>query len=324
MPKISIVIVSYNTSKITLETIESVFNSLTKYDFEVILVDNASKDNTVTEAKRIFSDIKIIENEVNLGFSKANNLGINSSSGEYVLLLNSDTILYNDTLELLMDEAILKGYEICGPQLLNKDLTVQRSWFNFPSTIKIFLRLTDIYLLFYKLSKTYLFKLVFTFRKPAFMISNLKDNTKVDYLSFACILIKRDLLNGLGLLDEELFFYHEDCEYGLRCSKNNHEIYYCTKPKLIHLGGCSSINSSLIAMKNDVKGLLHIYKKHYNQISIQKIKYSIRFALKWRIFFWHFGFYKYAKKIGLYQNPTNKKTEIIPLQAYRDIIKLTY
>lgn len=302
---LSIVIVTYKTREVTLDCIRSIYGSITKYKFEVIVVDNLSEDNTIEEIRNKYPDVLLIASNQNVGFSKGNNLGIKQCSGNYIMLLNSDTILFENSIENLLESTIFHGYKICGPKLLNKNETIQRSWFNFPSSIKIFLRLTEIYTIFYKLSKFRAFRLIFSKRKPAFMLNEIAENTRMSYLSFACILISKEVFSKIGLLDENLAFYHEDCEYGIRANKAGYNIIYNIESKIIHLGGTSSSGSSLFAFENDVKGLLHVYKKHYSVRKFLTLKKSIYLALTWRMFFWYFGFYRSLKKIGIY-NRMNK------------------
>lgn len=302
---LSIIIVTYNTENVTLACLDSIQKSKTNLSFEIIVVDNNSTDNTVNQIGLQFPLVKLIRSEKNNGFAIANNLGIEKSLGKYIMLLNSDTLLLEDSIEALINSAVRNNYDITGPILLNKDLSLQRSWFNYPSPTKIFFRLTEIYKIFYKLSSTYLFKLIFSNKQPAFMIKEIDKNTSMNYLSFACIMINKKIFEIIGLLDEDLIFYHEDCEYGIRAKKFNIEIIYNVESKIIHLGGTSSSNLSLFAFENDIKGLLHVFKKHYSTIELNRLKIAITMALGVRIFLWHFGLFKQIKKIGLYYN-TNK------------------
>lgn len=320
---VSIIIVSYNTKKLTHECVKSILYSKTKFSYEIIVVDNNSADGTVKRLNKDFPQIEVIASSVNLGFSKANNLGIASASGQYILLLNSDTILFVDSLDSLLNAAIAKKYFITGPVLLNKDLSIQRSWFNFPSAIKIFLRLTDIYLLIYKFSNSRLFRIFSPSKKPAFMISEISEDQEMDYLSFACILIKRNVINEIGVLDEGLFFYQEDCEYGLRAKKNNYKFIYTVSSKIIHLGGSSSGKFSWMSFENDILGLLHVYKKHYPYSQFKKIKQIICVALKYRKNLSYFGFFKSVKKSGLYvKTDSNLLKNDKASYKYKELLKI--
>lgn len=313
---LSIIIVTFNTEAVTLNCLSSIFNSLIKYSFEVIVVDNNSKDQTVINIQKLFPQVKLISSEMNLGFSKGNNLGIKTAKGKYLLLLNSDTIVLSDSIQNLVEEMETNQYDVAGPKLLNQDMTIQRSWFNFPSSVKTFFRITDLYILFYKLSHFLSYFFVFFNKKPAFLLSEIKENIEVDYLSFAAILIRRKVLESIGALDEKLMFYHEDCEYGIRSNKNNFKINYCVNPQIIHLGGSSSSNFSIFSFENDVKGLLHIYRKHYSKRKFQRLKISLFMALTWRIVFWHFGLYKRVKKFGFYSSEGNLDKGLLEMELY--------
>jgi len=320
---VSIIIVTYNTKELTCECINSILKSETKFNYEIIVVDNNSADGTVERLYKDFPQIKVIASPKNMGFSKGNNLGIESASGQYIMLLNSDTILFKDSLDSLLLTAIVKKYYISGPVLLNKDLTIQRSWFNFPSAIKIFLRLTDIYLIIYKFSNSNLFRILSPSKKPAFMISEISEDQKMDYLSFACILIKRNVIDEIGKLDEGLFFYQEDCEYGLRAKKNNYNFIYTVSSKIIHLGGSSSGKFSWMVFENDILGLLHIYRKHYPYSEFKKIRQIIYTALKYRKNLSYFGFFKGVKKSGLYDQTTPNQQEKGKVSCkYKELMKM--
>ena len=311
MVDLSIVIVTYNTKTITYDCIHSIFNSKTKYNFEVILIDNNSEDGTSQFLTTSFPKVKIISLNENVGFSKANNMGIENAKGIYILLLNSDTLLFNESLDDLLSIALKKDYLICSPILLNKDLSFQKSFFNFPNPIKTFLRLTDSYFLIFK----------FLNFIGNFQIGKEIQTKTVPYVSFACVLIKRDVLLQIGLLDENLFFYHEDCEFGLRAKQFNIPIYFCTNSKIIHLGGTSSNEFSLVAFENDIMGLLYVYKKHYNKLYFILEKSSILLALLIRISLWNFGLYRRVKKISIYNDttPINKKNKFEILEKYKTV-----
>lgn len=323
---VSIVIVTYKTREVTLECLKSIYASKTKFSYEVIVVDNNSEDGTIEAILEEYPQVFLIVSDKNNGFSRGNNLGIRQCKGNYILLLNSDTILFDNSIENLVESAEIKGYKICGPKLLNKDQTIQRSWFNFPSAIKIFLRLTEIYVFFYKFSKSYVFSLFFYNNKPAFLLDNIVKNTQMNYLTFACILISKDVFNQIGLLDEGLTFYHEDCEFGIRANKAGFQIFYNIDSEIIHLGGTSSSGSSMFAFENDILGLLHVYKKHYSLQEFKTLKKSIYWALTWRMFFWHFGFFRSLKKIGIYDRIN--KTELKNMEneiynKYKELRKRT-
>ncbi|TCC94165.1 glycosyltransferase family 2 protein [Pedobacter frigiditerrae] len=318
---LSIIIVTFNTEEVSLACIKSIYNSTVNYSFEVILVDNHSVDHTVNRVKEEFSEVILIESAVNLGFAKGVNLGIKNAKGKYLLLLNSDTLLYQDTLEILMHTAVSQNHSILGPTLLNRNHTIQRSWFDFPSTIKIFLRLTNMSIVLFKLVNNPFFRWLFFWKKPAFLLE-ADHVVNMDYLSFACILLKREIIEKVGMLDEEMVFYHEDCEFALRTAKENYTFVYCSGAKVIHFGGTSSVNNPVFSFESDIKGLLHLYKKHYSQSTFAMLKTTITLALRFRVFLWKFGYFRRIHKFLIYED----QKEQVPqhqdlLFKYKELIK---
>ncbi|MBB2145913.1 glycosyltransferase [Pedobacter sp. LMG 31464] len=318
---LSIIIVTFNTEEISLACINSILTSKTSFNFEIIVVDNHSMDQTTTRIKEEFSEVVLIESNTNLGFAKGVNLGIKQSKGKHLLLLNSDTLLFADTLETLMNDAIVHNYGIVGATMLNKNQTIQRSWFDFPTTLKIFLRLTNLSIVLFKLLHSPFFKHLFFWKKPAFLLQ-AEQVSEMDYLSFACILFKKEVIEAVGLLDEEMVFYHEDCEFALRASKQGYKFMY-SKAKVIHFGGTSSINNPIFSFENDIKGLLHLYKKHYSKRSFSTLKRVIQLALYCRLFLWRFGYFKRIHKFLIYEDLGERTPKNEALFAkYKELIKM--
>ncbi len=223
---LSIIIVSYNTKKLTLEAVSSVYEEGSDIEKEVIVVDNNSQDGS-TEALRKFlggqRSFRLIENKDNLGFAKANNQGIRQSKGEYVLLLNSDTIVKKGTLGKLIKFAQSKADAgVVGPRLLNKDGSIQESCFHFPSVRGAILE--------------YWFGRKRCFAKYA---PKGKAPVYVDAVVGAAFLITPKALKKVGLLDERYFFYFEDIDYCRRVWKAGLTVYYYPGAEIIHLGGAS-------------------------------------------------------------------------------------
>jgi GT2 family glycosyltransferase len=309
---LSIIIISFNTKEITYNCINSIFNSITNYSYEIILIDNNSNDDSVSNISQSFKNIKIFALSENIGFSKANNIGINYAKGEFIFLLNSDTILFTDTINDLLNEIKLKNDEIYSPVILNSDCTIQRSIFNFPSPLKVFLRISDFY--------SIIFKFIKYFKKSTTY------NKKINYVSFAAVIMKSEIFKRIGTLDENLFFYHEDCEFGLRAHLHNIKIIKLNKTKLIHLGGSSSNEFSISAFENDIIGLVYIFRKYYSYRTFILLKLSIISALLIRILLWHIGLYRRIKKISIYEDkiPKNKINDKHLLNKYISLLKQVF
>ncbi len=226
MTDLSIIIVNYNTKDLTKACIESVMNEGSKLDFEVIVVDNNSKDGSVTELKKLwrkYKNLKLIENKENSGFSKANNQGAREASGKYILLLNSDTVVKRFSFKRLIAFAEKReDAGVVGARLLNPDGSLQASCFYFP-TIKNAIRE-------YWLGQRGLFE------KYAPKGNN---PVEVEALVGAVFLITPKALQEVGLLDERYFMYFEDVDYCRRVWEKGLKVYYLPEVRVLHYHGVS-------------------------------------------------------------------------------------
>lgn len=226
-PLLSIVIVSFNTKALTVACIKSVLTNPTrKHSFEVIVVDNGSTDDSMevlnTLAKRV-SGVRIIDNGVNLGFSKANNIGIRAGKGRYFLLLNSDTVVTPGSLDRLMDFALSStDIGVIGAQLLNPDTSTQPSVFRFPTLWRT--------LQHYWLGRVGLLDKYYP---------NSTQAVEVEAVVGAALLITPEAITNAGLLDERYFMYFEDIDYCRQVQKVGLKVYYLPSAKVIHYHGAS-------------------------------------------------------------------------------------
>ncbi|MGD8744499.1 MAG: glycosyltransferase family 2 protein, partial [Candidatus Woesebacteria bacterium] len=210
---LSIIIVSFNTKKLTLACIDSIVKNTKGVGYEIIAVDNASTDESVASLKNLNLKkgvLKVIENDENRGFASANNQGIKKSGGEYVLLLNSDTQVKKGSIESLLSFAEKK--EDAGavvPKLLNSDGSTQPSVFRFP-TIKGAVRQ------YFLQGENYLDKYYPAGKEP----------TVVDATVMAALLITPKALEKVGFLDERYFMYFEDLDYCRRIKEGGLKVYY--------------------------------------------------------------------------------------------------
>jgi GT2 family glycosyltransferase len=219
---LSIIIVSFNTKKLTLDCINSIKESGIRAKHEIIVVDNASVDGSVAALEKV-DGLKIIVNKENLGFSKANNIGIKSAVGEYVLLLNSDTVVKKDAIDKLLEFAkTKKDAGVIGAKLLNKDGTVQESVSNFPTV--------------WSAIREYWFG-----EKGHFGLYAPKSDepTEVDSVVGAAFLITPEALKRVGKLNEKYFFYFEDLDYCRKVWKSGLKVYYLPGAEVTHLLGAS-------------------------------------------------------------------------------------
>lgn len=216
--ELSIVIVNFNTSKLTRECIDSIKKFPPEGKYEIIVVDNGSEEKLeIKEGPQL----KIIKNDQNFGFAKANNQGIEIAVGKYILLLNSDTKVKKDSLQKLINFAE-NNYDAGAvvPKLLNSDGTIQASVFRFPTLWRTILQ--------------YWFGFTGILDKYA-----PNGFAVVEEAVMAAYLITPQCLKKVGRLDEKYFFYFEDFDYARRIEKAGLKIYYLPDSEIIHYHGSS-------------------------------------------------------------------------------------
>lgn len=250
---VSIIIVSFNTSDILRNCLDSIASANLEFSYEIIVVDNASTDSSTTMIEQCFPEIILIKNNFNLMFAKANNIGIKKSTGKYVLLLNSDTIVCSTELEKLVT-FLKKNPNIAavGPRVLNLDGSIQSESFPFDNLYTLIC--SYLRLLKWPIPNNIKMKML-----PDGFIGFLKGITrKTGWISGCCMLIERSKIqNKIGYLDEELLFYGEDVEWCYRAKKNNEFVYIHPDSCIIHLGGASTTgNMKLEIEKNTLNNYI--------------------------------------------------------------------
>jgi len=230
-PILSICIVTLNAHEYLKDCLESIKKHAGSLSHEIIVVDNGSRDNTLKMLREEHPDVVVIANQQNLGFTKPNNQAINiSKPGKYILLLNPDTIVYESSLQNLVDFAENHPQAgIVGPKVLNDDGTFQkhckrgegRPW----ETFSYFLGLSKMF----PRSKFF----------SGYLQTHLDENQthQVPAISGCCMLIRRTTLDLIGGLDEDLFAYQDDTEYCVRARKAGWKVYYTPSAQIMHLGG---------------------------------------------------------------------------------------
>lgn len=267
---LSIIIVSYNTSQLTIECVDSIVRTVKKISYEMIVVDNNSHDNSVSMLKKLnFKHLTIIRNKENYGFSKANNIGIKESSGRYVLFLNSDTVVHDETLDGMvefMDAHTQVGAATC--QLLLPDggiddashrgfPTPLRSLFHFSGIAKVFSRsqfINGYHLGWKDLDKTH----------------------EIESLAGAFMMVRREAGEKLNWWDEDFFWYGEDLDFCYRLRQNGWHIFYVPEFSILHYKGASGgikkstqditkadKKTKLLAMNARFDAMRIFYYKHY-------------------------------------------------------------
>jgi GT2 family glycosyltransferase len=295
--QVSVIIVNYNTLNLTRQCIDSILYQTFGIDFEIILIDNNSQDGS----KQFFEKnpiIKYIYSEQNLGFGKANNLGYKYASGEYIFLLNSDTILLNNAIKCFYDiaERMPQNIACFGAKLLMRDgITQGISYGSFPSFKSVFNTALAIYFPFISASTTNL---------------DQGSNFVVDYITGADLFIRRKVIDLYGLFDPDFFMYFEETEMQKRYLTYGYKSMIIDSPRIIHLEG-HSISKNL-GSKRTLKGKRLYFE---GMFIYMKKKYSLIGYVLFRImclsFLPLFLRLKYGKKeiIGLF------KLFILPLKS---------
>lgn len=252
MPDLSIIILSYKSKEHLKVLLPSIFSSSKKYSYEVIVVDNDSKDGTAESVESLLPSIpnlRLIKN-VNNGFSAGNNLGIKQASGKYILLLNPDTKVEHDTFEVMLDfmesrqDVGISGCKIVKPDG-KLDLACRR---RFPNPANSFKRL-------------------FLLNNKDYNYSDVDENQsmEVDSVVGAFMLIRKSVIDKIGLLDESFFMYGEDLDYCWRCKEAGFKVWYYPKTFITHYKGASSAKIPFRSLKWFHQAMRIFYKKHYSQ-----------------------------------------------------------
>jgi GT2 family glycosyltransferase len=224
---ISIVIVNWNTRELLLDCLASVYAMVREMRFEVFLVDNASSDGSVAAVREQYPQVRIIQNEKNLGFAAANNKALRIMQGKYALLLNTDTVLTEGALATLL--RYMENHEeagmACG-QLLNADGSKQNSIANFPSLLGLLCNETVLRLLFPR-------------RFPS-KRQEYRAPIEVESCIGACLMVRKAAMDAVGLLDERYFFFMEETDWALAMHKAGWRSCFVPDARIYHLQGQSA------------------------------------------------------------------------------------
>jgi|GEM_PF-409682 len=241
MTDLSIIIVNHNNERFLKDCLSSAYNTPKKIGLEVIFIDNNSSDNSLELVTREFPQVKIIKNQKNLGFCKANNQGLKIYQGRYALLLNADTVTKHGALDRLvefMDANPKIG--ACGPLLLNPDGTPQHQGGLF---------------------------------NRKFWLS--KDALAVDYVIGACLMVRREAIDRVGGLDENFFFSNDDLDWCRRIRKAGWRVFFFPRAEVTHYGGYTTRLFSQKAFVEGFRGGLYFCKKHYGGPAYQVYRYLL-------------------------------------------------
>lgn len=264
--KLSIVIVSWNTKDLLEACLNTVYAYPLDQPFEVWVVDNKSKDDTVAMVRERFPQVELIASEENLGFAGGNNRAIPHCRGEYVLLLNPDTEVKPDALNALvafMDAHPEAG--AAGSRLLNGDGTLQTSCHPVPTLSREFWRMFYLDALVpygsYDMSKW-----------------EVDQPREVDVLMGASLLLRKSVLEAVGLLDEGYFMYSEEVDLCFRLQKAGWRLYWVPQSQVVHYWGQSAKQVLAEMFLQLYRGKLLFFRKHYSRLTVMLYKVVLGLA----------------------------------------------
>jgi GT2 family glycosyltransferase len=269
---VSIIIINYKSAKLVVDCVGSIYLQTHQHSFEIIIVDNDSGDDCKEKILSIYPATRWLQTGYNAGFARANNAGIREANGEFILILNADTIIRNGaidkSIELLKNEKEGVG---CGVQLLNTDGTNQISGAHF---IKGGLNTL--------LPLPYLGKFIrylgYRFKSTVPSVQTITDKIEVDWIVGAYILVKKETLQKAGLMDEDFFMYAEEIEWCGRLRKHG-KLYLFAEPKVIHIGGGTSSDYYTTTENENSKNLWN--KKGRQIIVSNMLRIRKQFGVSW-------------------------------------------
>jgi GT2 family glycosyltransferase len=253
--QLSVIILNYNVRYFLEQCVESVQEALINIDSEIIVVDNHSSDDSCEMIQSRFPKVKLIENSSNLGFPKGNNIGVAAAKGNYICILNPDTVVADDTFEKMLAFAEKqKNLGIVGCKLIDGSGNfLPESKRGIPTSFVALTKIFGLYQLFpnWKLFNRY-------------YAQHLSENEtgKVDILVGAFMIMKRDLYNEIGGFDENCFMYSDDIDLSFMALKSGKNNFYFHETSVIHYKGESTVKDGLY-MKRFREAMQFFYKKHY-------------------------------------------------------------
>lgn len=259
---LSIVIVNYKTLFYTLQCIQSIKSYPPACPYEIILIDNGSGDKSPEIIRDQHPDVLCISTGKNLGFAKANNLGINNVRGDLVLLLNSDTRINDNSLSWMAD--YLRAHPelgAIGPRQTDGEGRLQLSWGEFPTLVSEFLR---------KLMHSRL--AIGDPNVRGYLEEKYAGSYGVDWVSGSCLMARKKAITDAGLLDEHFFMYFEDVDLCARMRKLGWKIHFCSEASITHYGGVSAQKNILHVMVEYRHSQIYFTRKYYGVWGVLLLK----------------------------------------------------
>ncbi|MDH4222934.1 MAG: glycosyltransferase [candidate division Zixibacteria bacterium] len=265
MPLLSIIIVTWNSEEFIPDCLKSIFNTKGSLDIEVIVVDNDSEDGTVKVITEFGPEVKLISNQENLGYAKGNNQGIEIARGEYILLLNPDVVLKENTLKLMLDFMEReRGIDGLSPQLLNPDGTIQPSCREFPDFSILLWEITGLSSLFPESR---------VFGRWRMGYFDFKSVREVDQPMSSFLLLRKNVLEKIGLFDESFPIFFNDVDLCYRIKLKGGKLYFYPEAKAIHHKGASTFQIKPVSILHSHLGFFRFLRKYKKDFLSQLLVY---------------------------------------------------
>lgn len=247
MTDLAIVIVSHNTKPDLENCLRSLHEYPPRLSHDIIVVDNASRDGSVDAVRAHWPGVRVIALEANVGFPAGNNAGIRATSSELILLLNSDTIVPEGAIDRLVGELRdLPGAAIAGPRIVDREGHPELS---FGRMISPLAELRQ--------------KALLRFASPERLATMTSRTREVDWVSGACLLVRRKDAEAAGLMDERYFMYCEDVDFCAAVRRNGGRVYFTPAAQIVHLRGRSRRASPAATAEGYRRSQLAFYRKHH-------------------------------------------------------------
>jgi N-acetylglucosaminyl-diphospho-decaprenol L-rhamnosyltransferase len=281
---LSIIIVSWNTRKLLENCLDSVLANPPTAPLEIWVVDNASTDDSPRMVREKFPQVHLLENRENVGFACANNQAIQRCSGEYILLLNPDTLVASGALQALvdfLDRHLEAG--AAGGKILNPDGSRQFSSHPRPTLSREFWRLLHLDVFWpyaiYPLTKW-----------------ETNQPQEVDVLAGSCLLVRKEVLDQVGYLDEDYFIYTEEVDLCYRIQRAGWHIYWVPKAEVVHFGGQSTKQVPSEMFLNLNHSNIKYFRKHYGWLASQIYKLILSIAALSRLILAPFVIFEHSSR----------------------------
>ncbi|MGE5140465.1 MAG: glycosyltransferase family 2 protein [Rudaea sp.] len=268
-PRLSVVIVTYNSVSEIDTCLSSLYAELQGRQADVVVIDNASTDRTAEHVAEHWPQVRLFAEPTNLGFAGANNIGLAAAAGDCILLLNPDTVIQPGAVGQLLS-ALERHPQagIVGPKLLNPDGSLQPSCRDFPSLRGDLIGMTELYRL------SFIRQL---FGKRIVSLGDHSQSRRVDWLSGACLFVRQAAAEPVGKMDEGFFMYSEEMEWQYRMAQRGWEAWYEPAARVTHIGGASTAplaGRRILWQYRSIWRFYHLYRSRSQRLLLHLVVWA--------------------------------------------------